>query len=275
MHLPGPPNSAKLQCGHDPKAVENSAVGPDQSLRSRRFNAATTRRPWRTSTHEDRQDAAAAASMRPRPEGRGEPGSPSRHSRLSVVASMRPRPEGRGEPGQRESVTPRPLALQCGHDPKAVENLARIYAVGASLHGFNAATTRRPWRTRRLRGAKVDTRPASMRPRPEGRGEQSNPPSCVSASHRASMRPRPEGRGEPGRDQHAVKLVEASMRPRPEGRGEPSRQPDAVFTQRLQCGHDPKAVENQVDDLFVRAGKTGFNAATTRRPWRTARVTSG
>ena len=38
----------------------------------------------------------------------------------------------------------------------------------------------------------------------------------------------------------------ASMRPRPEGRGEPELSVNAIRTAtRLQCGHDPKAVENR------------------------------
>ena len=61
-----------LQCGHDPKAVEN-AVDLDLDV------------------------AVLNASMRPRPEGRGEP------TRWSTCSSRVP-------------------TLQCGHDPKAVEN---------------------------------------------------------------------------------------------------------------------------------------------------------
>ena len=63
----------KLQCGHDPKAVENHGpVGV-------------------------RHTANSPASMRPRPEGRGEQD----FHNLFVVFRH---------------------ALQCGHDPKAVEN---------------------------------------------------------------------------------------------------------------------------------------------------------
>ena len=39
----------------------------------------------------------------------------------------------------------------------------------------------------------------------------------------------------------------------------------------LQCGHDPKAVENSKIPCAITWGSTGFNAATTRRPWRTRR----
>ena len=86
------------------------------------------------------------------------------------------------------------------------------------------------------------------------------------------------------------------MRPRPEGRGElcyneigngeqPELQcghdPKAVENEQLlglcghagllQCGHDPKAVENALVFCTVSGGIRSFNAATTRRPWRTAR----
>ena len=61
-----------LQCGHDPKAVEN-AVERDLDV-------------------------------------------------AVLNASMRPRPEGRGEPSAGVPVRSRVSTLQCGHDPKAVEN---------------------------------------------------------------------------------------------------------------------------------------------------------
>ena len=84
---------------------------------------------------------------------------------------MRPRPEGRGEPGPWHDRGDRSM-LQCGHGPKAVENTRRWPICGACSelqcgHGpkavenptgvaerladgscFNAATARRPWRTR-------------------------------------------------------------------------------------------------------------------------------
>ena len=80
------------------------------------------------------------------------------------------------------------------------------------------------------------------------------------------MRPRPEGRGERrGRDSRARRLG-ASMRPRPEGRGERHRGKEGRRRLGLQCGHDPKAVENIE---LTTADGARFNAATTRRPWRT------
>ena len=136
------------------------------------------------------------ASMGPRPEGRGEPFA-GRLFAVERIASMRPQPEGRGErrqasKGRRASwqrfnaATARrpwrtPLQLAAAPAASSGFNAAtarrpwRTPARHASRRPdeacFNAATARRPWRTpaslrRRLRFA-----PASMRPRPEGRGE--------------------------------------------------------------------------------------------------------
>ena len=111
-----------LQCGHDPKAVENGSVPHAAPARPMRFNAATTRRPWRTTSIHNSFWYLFIASMRPRPEGRGE------HCLFS-----------RSDFDLEQ--------LQCGHDPKAVENKDRRDGVLAAPQGFNAATTRRPWRT--------------------------------------------------------------------------------------------------------------------------------
>ena len=87
-----------LQCGHSPKAVEN--------------------RCWSSSSSQ----YCAAASMRPQPEGRGEPGMASRVAAAAGRASMRPQPEGRGERYRPACPVETANALQCGHSPKAVEN---------------------------------------------------------------------------------------------------------------------------------------------------------
>src|SRR6185437_3899798 len=84
-------------------------------------------------------------------------------------------------------------------------------------------------------------RKASMRPRPNGRG---NPARArpVGARAPASMRPRPNGRGNhhPARFSPCWKL--ASMRPRPNGRG------------------------NRGAGLHIRQGYTGFNEAAAEWP---------
>ena len=200
-----------LQCGHDPKAVENYRPSR-RPHRTWRFNAATTRRPWRTTGRHDAR-LVTRASMRPRPEGRGEHASHRRRraesSSFNAATTRRPWRtrcvRRRATGGFNAATTRRPWRtmrpprshcgrsrLQCGHDPKAVENRALERSVHAD--GFNAATTRRPWRT------------------------------TTSGQWRSSAR--------------------ASMRPRPEGRGEPSRSAASSAVDMLQCGHDPKAVEN-------------------------------
>ncbi len=138
---------------------------------------------------------ALGASMRPRPEGRGERGRIRRGGRLALD-SMRPRPEGRGEPPKTKTMKTSASRLQCGHDPKAVENIAAKESHPRVSSRFNAATTRRPWRTRCPRRRERARGAASMRPRPEGRGERSGRTVVKTVQITASMRPRPEGRGE-------------------------------------------------------------------------------
>ena len=136
----------KLQCGHDPKAVENRA-GLASTPTNCCFNAATTRRPWRT-------------TRRTVPARPGRPGFNAATTRRPWRTQAPPKVERYRHP------------LQCGHDPKAVENeffgwltgvkhvasmrprpegrgerRGRRRAAGA-FPGFNAATTRRPWRTK-------------------------------------------------------------------------------------------------------------------------------
>ncbi len=263
------------------------------SMRPRPEGRGELRRPLRDL-------AVFDASMRPRPEGRGEPDEAGK-SYLYFLASMRPRPEGRGEPRgwrSREHVAPQ---LQCGHDPKAVENVDLLEYPTFLTAGFNAATTRRPWRTIEIAQWPPRGMGASMRPRPEGRGE---PPTCGRTA-------RTEWRLQCGHDPKAVEnellgrlaglpqggfnaaTTRRPWRTRP-GASRPARPGgfNAATTRRpwrtsrrlgrgrqsglLQCGHDPKAVENGLQVRSNRNGGKGFNAATTRRPWRTAvRVSDG
>ena len=137
------------------------------------FNAATTRRPWRTSR------AVCMGLLLPKLQCGHDPKAVENHRLIGVQRPSSPQ-------------------LQCGHDPKAVENFGPLRSRMARRRGFNAATTRRPWRTLRPPGQKRGMIRASMRPRPEGRGER----------------------------------VGAARGPGP--------------TNALQCGHDPKAVENYI-----------------------------
>ena len=289
-----------LQCGHGPKAVENVPVDASTSSDRRGFNAATARRPWRTSASSTGDSVRRLqASMRPRPEGRGEPSLRRRlasraidrfnaatarrpwrtwnglavdegssasplqcgHGPKAVEnqrpiantrrarsrASMRPRPEGRGElrdaaPGRSRCCQ----LLQCGHGPKAVENRE------SDRQSSRACT-------------------ASMRPRPEGRGEPPQSSTRSSGRANASMRPRPEGRGEHSTTHTSrQRRPTASMRPRPEGRGE--RTTDAGGTSRRRFNGataEGRGEPKPTQAANVNAAGQGFNAATARRPWRT------
>ena len=211
------------------------------------FNAATTRRPWRT-TPEVRQTMPHGLLQCGHDPKAVENHGHRRHGGLRCNASMRPRPEGRGERDFAILNGTWPVVLQCGHDPKAVENEIRLCHIYQSLGCFNAATTRRPWRTLacRLRAGSLS---ASMRPRPEGRGEL------------------PARTGE---IKAAIKSFNAATTRRPwrtTWRTSPRRR-----TPSLQCGHDPKAVENLCGSSGTPCSPRRFNAATTRRPWRTGQV---
>ncbi len=158
--------------------------------------------------------------MRPRPEGRGEPCLTWISGTPASLASMRPRPEGRGERGSRSRMNTATAWLQCGHDPKAVENDASVQANPGFPSRFNAATTRRPWRTW----------PAV--------GEAGRNWSFNAATTRRPWRTRPDRSGasagrrwlQCGHDPKAVENRKVFA--------------DLPVIRELQCGHDPKAVEN-------------------------------
>ena len=263
-----------LQCGHDPEAVESHrsprpSTTPIRlaSMRPRpggrgehgrraaasycgRFNAATTRRPWRAPAK--RNDANAArprTSMRPRPGGRGEhlrAAAEYLERRRSFNAATTRRPwraagcGGRPHPTAvlhfNAATTRRPwraavrlrtsinwaVQLQCGHDPEAVESFdLATRGVPGGTRCFNAATTRRPWRA---------------------------PP--------ASVRRRLGSQLQCGHDPEAVESLSPARR-------------RAAGPWMLQCGHDPEAVESLRTSRPSSATER-FNAATTRRPWRAA-----
>ncbi len=166
-----------------------------------------------------------SASMRPRPEDRGERPTTRRRWNSVSAASMRPRPEDRGEQDRRGRTR-------------------------LEQEGFNAATARRPWRTK-------------------------GSPTAHDATHEASMRPRPEDRGEPairGGPTSGADGFNAATARRPwrTSRRERSLPQDIAM---LQCGHGPKTVENLIAGTpCVLSRDWCFNAATARRPWRTTRT---
>ncbi len=237
-----PPRSA-LQCGHGPKTVENTDLKQFVEVWQTGFNAATARRPWRTTQCQGQDRSRAYASMRPRPEDRGEPRK--NGVRLSGSnASMRPRPEDRGEPWKRGRTANGSGRFNAATARRPWRTIEGVLATLASQVGFNAATARRPWRT----------------------GSHQCLIATVRCFNAATAR-------RPWRTCDTATLYcprNASMRPRPEDRGEPGG-PDRIDAdaEELQCGHGPKTVENEKRARRVRAWRACFNAATARRPWRT------
>ena len=198
-----------LQCGHGPKTVENAVpLARSRDVRSR------------------------FASMRPRPEDRGEPlwrqSFIADLDLLSFNAATAPRPwRTPHRPGIRVPI-PKPK-LQCGHGPKTVENSVQYSrpSLSSSEPGFNAATARRPWRTE---------------------SDASKSTVGLAQNFNAATARRP----------WRTLQLEATFFL------------DQAEPELLQCGHGPKTVENAAcvwSHLFAFA--PCFNAATARRPWRT------
>ena len=207
-----------LQCGHDPKAVENAACPLTPSARRKVLQCG--------------HDPKAVENRHAGPHIDHSSGLQCGHDPKAVENRPDRRAASRGV-----------SQLQCGHDPKAVENRPRRPWRKSACRSFNAATTRRPWRTTAAWPAAA-TAGASMRPRPEGRGEPPNAagdggPSRLQCGHD------PKAVENGSRTTSDVAVAEASMRPRPEGRGEPIGDATARLATQLQCGHDPKAVENR------------------------------
>ena len=142
-------------------------------------------------------DRACAASMGPRPDGRGRAMRSCLSGRIATMASMGPRPDGRG----RLPVPSLPLI---------------------EIVGFNGAAAGWP---RKACGLCRPFRPlflASMGPRPDGRGRRALF-RLGKRRHGASMGPRPDGRGRLRRALPDPVQAPASMGPRPDGRGRQRR----------------------------------------------------
>ncbi len=200
---------------------ERPACSYGRAIPRQCFNAATTRRPWRTRlvvvASNSNHCFNAATTRRPwRTTGRGD------DSPAAERASMRPRPEGRGEHKEGDPLVVYHGTLQCGHDPKAVENYSGSFfwtRVGELLQcGHDPKAVENPNRpvdssTRLTTWLQCGHDPKAV--------ENDRSGGCGCPPRTASMRPRPEGRGEPG--------------------DEPERENKEGW---VQCGHDPKAVEN-------------------------------
>ena len=260
---------AALQCGHDPEAVESINTQGGGKCQASRFNAATTRRPWRalSLSHlfetsewlqcghdpeavESNADVPAAgqpalASMRPRPGGRGE------HLRWPLVTSSRGTLQCGHDPEAVESAINEDgepataVLLQCGHDPEAVESVEIDGRDPCRDCELQCGHDPEAVESIRKAASHDERRPASMRPRPGGRGEayKSSPTWKTRWCFNAATTRRPwRARSQSSR---CRRRRAASMRPRPGGRGEhPDGGAEGKRQLRLQCGHDPEAVES-------------------------------
>ena len=183
--------------------------------------------------------------MRPRPEGRGEPLAAAVHCarlgrRFNAATARRLWRTGRGSvPSSARR------ALQCGHSPKAVENLhnpesgrgrkgasmrpqpegrgelQRLLGSGVQEPSFNAATARRPWRTPRNLGL--------VRPQF---------PRFNAATARRPWRTLDA-------DASAEKILELQCGHSPKAVENRAKAIESNAVKMLQCGHSPKAVENR------------------------------
>ncbi len=171
-----------------------------------------------------------------------------------------------------------------------------------TFKGFNAATASRPWRTRFGNGCTLLYRwqlqcghglsavenpvaahvpahpvPASMRPRPLGRGELVGAVPELTATARLQCG-------------HGLSAVENCGTGPTRRRGPPlgfnaatasrpwrTRRRWFALTNpsALQCGHGLSAVENVLQHLIPLGRVGGFNAATASRPWRTRAGSEG
>ncbi len=154
-------------------------------------------------------------------------------------ASMRPRPEDRGEREPLVWQVFSMLSLQCGHGPKTVENW-RYMPEGSYRPSFNAATARSRGELSANLAALPAVPEASMRPRPEDRGEPELVHSICLGITAASMRPRPEAVENVRSAFHLAEQERASMRPRPEAVENLVAVAAEEVWWRLQCGHGPK-----------------------------------
>ena len=200
------------------------------------FNPPPARRPGGTRVGMG-QGARHDVSIRPRREGRGEPGDTFAADFFSNV-SIRPRREGRGEP------------------------LAPLRSSDPSL-SFNPPPARRPGGTSRA-GELVGHVRVSIRPRREGRGERRATP-CNALPQEVSIRPRREGRGERTYLLSNTANGAVSIRPRREGRGEQNPVPAVTEIMLFQSAPGAKAGGNALS-INWRLIDFCLNPPPARRP---------
>src|SRR5579875_3651195 len=160
------------------------------------------------------------------------------------------------------------VALQWGRDRSVAEITARVGRLRTYWIGFNGAATDRSRKlppsaragsgSQSFNGAATDrsrkcnghravphrSRPASMGPRPIGRGNTHDRHPSLSPWN-ASMGPRPIGRGNAGYGEHEPAAKAASMGPRPIGRGNDLEINDDIFIHEASMGPRPIGRGNQ------------------------------
>ena len=149
--LPWPanqPDRGRLQCGHGPKAVENADRQVHGTCSWRMLQCGHGPKAVENARIANyRRRTSGGASMRPRPEGRGEPRRRYQQWFLSMPASMRPRPEGRGEPPFARTAYAYRASFNAATARRPWRTAPRRRADSGPMRSFNAATARRPWRT--------------------------------------------------------------------------------------------------------------------------------
>ena len=209
------------------------------------FNGATTSRPWR-GEGTWREVGCNDASTEPRPRGRGE-------SLLDFYLDVEHQLQRSHDLAAVESLTREAIGLglvllQRSHDLAAVERTSSSSPL-SSLPRFNGATTSRPWR--------VHPGTSTVRFSPGFNGATTSRPWRV--PHRVS----PTSSTAELQRSHDLAAVESR-----DARGSSGH----IHT--LQRSHDLAAVERR----RARPQKTegsGFNGATTSRPWRVGHSGTG
>ena len=308
----------KLQFGHDPEVVERVTGYTETVYGKLGFNSATTRRSWKVRNRPAGVDRVArlqfghdpevverryvlqaaalatAASIRPRPGGRGKGQGRREGVRRRVPASIRPRPGGRGKArrwavrgwGTRASIRPRPggrgkgyivstgagytLTLQFGHDPEVVERFvyeADVFLMHKLQFGHDPEVVESG--ASAVPVITVDALQFGHDPEVvESRAEDRAGPRADrfnSATTRRSWKAR-------ARVRVAGRHDDASIRPRPGGRGKSiARGSELVRPDGFNSATTRRSWKVAYAALHSHRGPC-FNSATTRRSWKVRRL---
>ena len=156
---------------------------------------------------------------------------------------MRPQPEGRGEPKPPGIAFPARCASMRPQPEGRGERISGSGRIFRRL-GFNAATARRPWRTDFLEILKAKPQRFSA-PQPEGRGELNGQRliGVAQSGFNAATARRPWRTSGSVNSCHAPVTLQCGHSPKAVENNRPRTLSGPVSTV-LQCGHSPKAVEN-------------------------------